>query len=217
MVKCVIMVHHRRKVSNLIQQFPTSRCFWSFHKNTFLQLVVFSFFDLIFFNIIFKYVIVDRLIAIPSSLTTVLSSLKKGDCLYFSENDSHDIHCKHMFARHYIFTPILASTLWHCRFVSQSDSINISTRRAMDLEDSIFHAPHFNIALFYCFSWSYSFRTVSSKLLRLIMKPLWKYFIVISIHSRFSTSTYLWITKDLHEIFLNQLNNKKALYNTNKQ
>ena len=54
MVKCVIILHHKRKVSNLIQQFPTSRCFWSFHKNMFLQLVVFSFLDLTFFNIIFK-------------------------------------------------------------------------------------------------------------------------------------------------------------------
>ena len=77
---------------------------------------------------------------IPSYLTSVLSSLKKGDCLYFSENNSHDTHSiwsiiANMFARHWIFTPILASTLWHCRFVSQSDSMNIITRRAMDLED----------------------------------------------------------------------------------
>ena len=159
MVKCVIIVHHKRKLSNLIQQFPTSRCFWFFDKNTFLQLVVFSFFDLTFFSMLLSI----GWFAVPSLFTTVLYSLKKGDSLHFSENDNHDAHSIWSIIPNICLQGIKLEELWTWK---------------------ISHAPHFDIALFYCFSWSYSFRILSSKLLRLIMKPLWKYYIGISIHSR---------------------------------
>ena len=101
--------------------------------------------------------------AVPSLFTTVLYSLKKGDSLHFSENDNHDAHSIWSIIPNICLQGIKLEELWTWK---------------------ISHAPHFDIALFYCFSWSYSFRILSSKLLRLIMKPLWKYYIGISIHSR---------------------------------
>ena len=61
----------------------------------FIKICFFNFLCLVSLTWLFSILFSNMLssigwFSIPSLLTTVLSSLKKGDCLYFSENDSHD-------------------------------------------------------------------------------------------------------------------------------
>ena len=92
MAKCVIIVRHKWKVSNLIQQFPTSRCFCFLIKICFFNSLYLAFLTWLFSTSFFSMLLSIGWFAIPSLFTIVLYSLKKGDSLYFSENDNHDAH-----------------------------------------------------------------------------------------------------------------------------
>ena len=63
----------------------------------FIKICFFNFLCLVSLTWLFSILFSNMLssigwFSIPSLFTTVLSSLKKGDYLYFSENDSHDTH-----------------------------------------------------------------------------------------------------------------------------